>query len=89
MVVVVSRDTGRRYVTVAFITTAPNQPSAGDIVPIEGMDCSHTVKGVVRCDQLYLFDKEDRDWMGYVTTMSDADMVKVENGLRVALQIRG
>lgn len=86
-VLAVSRPTGRRYVTTAFITSSPNQPEAPDIVLIEGMSCAGIIRGVVRCDQLNLLDKSDPAWDGYVVSLSDDDMAKVAAGLRAWLAI--
>lgn len=86
-VVVVSRDTNRQNVLVAFITTTP-QPSAPDVVPIDASwNCHPTVKGFVRCDNLILIAKNSARWAKFVLTLSDSDMAKVEAGLRAALQL--
>ena len=56
-------------------------------MPVLGLDCYPRVRGYIRCDQLFLIHKEDRDWGDYVTHLIGEDMRKVENGLRAALQL--
>ena len=87
-VVVVSRTTGRDEVVVAFITDPEEEPpEAPDVVSVAGMDCEGRVKGFIRCDQLFTFDKADRAWGKQVTHISGDDMRRIEDGLRAALRL--
>ena len=87
-VVVVSRNTGRDTVIVAFITDPEEEPpEAPDVITVAGMSCHGHVKGFVRCDQLFNLDKDDGAWGAQVTHMIGDDMRKVEAGLRAALRL--
>jgi mRNA-degrading endonuclease toxin of MazEF toxin-antitoxin module len=90
MVVIVSRDTGRDGLVVAYITDPEieaDPPVAADIVPVAGMNCSPPVRGFIRCDQLFYLEKDDGYWGTQVTHISGDDMRKIEDGLRAALML--
>lgn len=56
-----------------------------DVVPVGFMECSNRLKGFVRCDQIFLTEKNDGFWRRYLFSLSAADMAVVEGGLKAAL----
>lgn len=51
------------------------------------MDCAETLGGWVRCDNIGTVEKDGPYWGPLICVLSNADMTKVEGGLRAALML--
>jgi len=83
--IVVSRNTNSATVIVVEVTNTPF--TAPHVVPVSGMLCHGRLTGYVRCDHIATLDSNDKYWRASICTLDPADMSRVDDALREALQL--